>query len=206
MSLVIDGDARSFRAAAYGRPSERKIDFLRQQFDDPSRAMIFADQNFAQRSRQIFESNFNDEAMAIRENVRRHLSGVWETDTIRYLSTLEAFQNAKPTMQRWIMANPFVRNMYKQGRVAGYGDAYLDHVKQGVGRDHYDFQLATSGMASFDDEHGWQATTFFPELLDGDEEPTFLEKVDIFKTWCEVEHALQSGTRDPTSPENNQWG
>ncbi len=206
MPLILDGDSRSFRAAAYGRPSERKISFLRQQFEDPSRALRFADQSFFERSRQIFEDNFSASALAKIEAVRRNLSGVWDLDEIQYLDSVEKLQNARPVMQRWIMANPFIRGLYKQGRVVGYGESYLDHAKQGVGADHYDYRLVMSGMAEYNDEDGWTATTYFDELLDEDEEPTFNEKIDIFRTWCEAEYALHTGKRDITSPEDNEWG
>lgn len=206
MPLILDGDARTFRAAAYGLPSERKISFLRQQFEDPTRAMLAADQSFFERSKAIFEDNFSAQAMARIEAVRRNLSGVWETDEIQYLSDVDQLQQARPTMQRWIMANPFIRNLHKQGRVAGYGESYLNHVKQGVGADHYDWRLVMSGVAEFNEEDGWVATTYFDELLEDDQEPTFSQKIDIFRTWCEAEYALLNGQRDITSPENSEWG
>lgn len=206
MPLILDGDARTFRAAAYGMPSERKINFLRQQFEDPSRAMLAADQTFFERSRSIFEENFSAQALARIEAVRRNLGGVWDLDEVQILDTVEKLQQARPHMQRWVMANPFIRKLYKEGRVAGYGDAYLNHASQGVGADHYDWRRVMSGVATFNDEDGWSATTYMDELLDGDEELTFQNKLDIFTTWCEAEFSLLTGKRDVTSPENSEWG
>lgn len=206
MALLIDGDAMSFRAAAYGRPNVATVNFLQQQFQDPSRAMVFANTSFMDRSRTMFEDNYGDAAMARLEAVRRNLRKAWDDDDIRPLLTVEAMQSAKPQMQRWIMANPFVRKLYKQGRVAGYGESYLDHKKQGVGEDHYDYRIAMSGFATFNDEDGWSATTYGDELLEGDVRPTFMEQIDIFQTWCEAEYHLLSGKRDITSPEDSEWG
>ncbi len=206
MALLIDGDAMSFRAAAYGRPRESTINFLQQQFDDPSRAMVFANTSFLERSREIFDANYGEEAIARLEAVRRSIRRVWDQDDIRPLFGLEDIQNARPRMQRWVMANPFLRNLYKEGRIEGYGDAYIDHKKQGVGKDHYDYRLATSGFATFNDEDGWVATTYGDELLEGDERPTFAEQIDIFETWCNSTTLLMNQTRDVTSPGNNEWG
>jgi len=206
MAILIDGDAMSFRAAAYGRPQQATINFLQQQFDNPTRALNFANQAFVDRARNVFEENYGEAAMARLEAVRRSLRKTWDTDEIRPLYTVEEMQHAKPTMQRWIMANPFVRKLYKEGRVAGYGDSYIDHKKQGIGADHYDYRIATSGFATFDDENGWKATTYGDELLEGDVRPTFLEQIDIFETWCQAEGHLLHGKRDITSPEDSEWG
>lgn len=206
MALLIDGDAMSFRAAAYGRPQQATVQFLQQQFHDPSRAMLFANNSFMERSRAMFEENYGDAAMARLEAVRRSLRRTWDDDDIRPLNSVEELQNAKPVMQRWIMANPFIRKLYKEGRVVGYGDSYVDHKKQGVGEDHYDYRIAMSGLATFNDEDGWTATTYGDELLAGDVRPTFVEQTDIFATWCEAKGLLMSGKRDITSPEDNEWG
>jgi hypothetical protein len=206
MALLIDGDAMSFRAAAYGRPNEATVSFLQQQFNDPSRALNLANVNFLERSRGIFEENYGEAAMARLEAVRRNLQRTWDDDDIRPLHSIEELQAAKPRMQRWVMANPFVRNLFKQGRVFGYGDSYLDHKRQGVAADHYDYRLATNGFATFNDEDGWAATTYMEDLLPGDERPTFNEQIDIFDTWCHTEHHLLVGRRDVTSQEDSEWG
>lgn len=206
MAVLIDGDATSFSAALYGRPREETVRFLQQQFDDPSRAMNFASNTFLDRSRKVFEVNFSDEAMAKYEAVGRTLRKMWDLDEIRELNTVEEFQNAKPRMQRFVMANPFVRGLFKQGRVKGYGESYVDHKKQGVGDDHYDWRLARSGFATFNDEDGWVATTYGDELLEGDVRPTFLEQIDIDRSWIAAEANLLFGKRDITSVENDEWG
>lgn len=206
MALLIDGDAMTFRAAAYNRPHANTLNFLQQQFDDPSRALNLANQSFMERSRTIFEENYGEVAMARMEAVRRNLRGTWDLDVIQPLVTIEALQSARPAMQRWVMANPFLRRLYKEGRISGYGESYLDHKKQGIGPDHYDYCLATNGMATYNDEDDWLATTYGIELLEGDTEPTFEEKIDISKTWAAAEFHLLFGTRDVTSPENNPWG
>jgi hypothetical protein len=206
MAILIDGNAMSFRAAAYGRPQPATINFLQQQFNDPSRALMFANSSFLERAQNVFEENYGDAAMARLEAVRRNLRKSWDLDEIRPLRTVEEMQNAKPVMQRWLMANPFIRTQFKQGRVAGFGDSYINHKKQGVGEDHYDYRLATSGFATFDDENGWKATTYGDELLEGDTRPSFLEQIDIFDSWCHAEGHLLHGKRDVTSPEDSEWG
>lgn len=206
MAVLIDGDATSFSAALYGRPREETVRFLQQQFDDPSRALNYASNSFIERSRKVFDFNFSDEMMAKYDAVKRSLRRVWDVDVITDLSTVEDFQNAKPRMQRFVMANPFIRQKFKEGRLAGYGESYVDHKKQGVGADHYDYQLARSGFATFNDEDGWVATTWATELLPGDERPGFSEQVDIDRSWVAAEAHLLFGTRDITDVENGPWG
>ena len=206
MAVLIDGDAMTFRAAAYGRPSEEKIQFLNQQFTDPSRFLNIANQRYVERARTLFEDSYGDEAMARYDSVRRNLQRAWDLDDIRPLTTIEQQQAAKPRMQRWVMANPYLRGLYKQGRIAGYGDSYLDHKRQGIGPEHYDYRVAMSGFATYNDDDGWTATTYMEELLPGDETPSFGEQIDIFDTWCQAEHFLQVGRRDVTSPEDSEWG
>ncbi|QVD49136.1 hypothetical protein LUCX_66 [Xanthomonas phage vB_XciM_LucasX] len=206
MPIVIDGDARTFRAAAYGRPHEGTVRFLQRQFEDPSLALRVADTSFLDRARAMFDDNYGDEAMARIEAVRNRLRRSWNPNTIFRLETVEEFQQANPLMQRWVMAQPFVRQQFKRGAVSGYLGSYVDLDAKFSGKDHYDWRRAMSGMAVYDDENGWLATTYGDEELEGDEPLSFEDKLHIQDTWEMAEYYLMSGKRDITSPADDPWG
>lgn len=206
MSGIIDGGRIAFRAMAFGRPSQQKIEFLQRQFEDPSRAMLYADRSFFDRSRQLFENNFSDEVMWEYDRVLESHKRTWDEDDMRPLRTLEDFQFAKPGMQRWMMANPRLRQLQRQGRISGWAGSYFDHSPKVEARKHHDWRLIMSGMEQQDENGETVFITYMDEALPGDEQLHFSDKKIIRSNWEELEHLLDTQRKDPTDTEGSDWG
>lgn len=89
-------------------------------------------------------------------------------DEIQYISKIAEFQHA-PTMQRWIMAEPTVRQMYFDQKLDGYSDTYSTTDKT-VGMMHLDYQKVIDGVYR-EDENGDISITEFYNLYEEHERP-----------------------------------
>lgn len=206
MSGIIDGGRLAFRAMAFGRPSQQKIEFLQRQFDDPSRALNFANRSFFERSRQLFENNFSEDVMYQYDRVLESHNRTWDEDSIRPLRTLEDFQFAKPQMQRWMMANPRLRQLQRQGRIGGWAGSYFDHSPKIDPRKHHDYRKVMSGLEQEDENGETVFITYMDEELPGDSPLYFTDKKIIRSAWEEMEHLLDTQRKDPTDTEGSDWG
>lgn len=192
-----------------GKPQQSTLAY----FDNQYQNMLSAAQNVGdaalQQIYQIAQQTYNyvmdTRPWEMAEALMRQTTHMFDPNAIRTLAGLAALQTAKPTMQRWIMAMPEVREMYHNNQVDGYSATYEDAQPGKVGIDHYDWRRATNGMVEFVPEaEDWSSTTFVEELIGNDRELSFGEKVDIKVTWAECLHQMQTQQYDPTSVWNNK--
>lgn len=138
----------------------------------------------------------SDAAMVLR-NLRSKKEDSWSFD-IAPLTNLEGLQTANPYMQRWVMAQPELRQRYLYQEVEGYGKSYKNHHGDAVGERHLDYRLVMDGVVTHDEsQFGYK--TYYNNLAEGDRELTVFEKVDILRTWNAVQEYLDAGEDDPTS-------
>jgi hypothetical protein len=132
--------------------------------------------------------------------ISRRIGWIYEKDCIRPLSTLKEFQAAQPIMQRWIMANPAVREYHIRQECDGYNKTYVDIDPGKIGEDHYDYRRVMNGVLQTDDDAKPFYTIFIAdELLAGDRELDIGEKADILSGWRYVQAIIAEGVDDPTS-------
>lgn len=207
MAHIHEGGSAMFDALVYARPHENTLQFLQhhnQQFfsnlNDAGRQFVDAARAFYDQMGLAYGA---DQLRAL----GRTVAGMWQTDEIRVLRTLEEFQNAPPVMRRWIMAEPTVRALYHQQRVDGYTNHYVDYFTQDVGEDHYDYRMAMNGVVVEDEEgNGWKVRTYYEDLIQGDQKLSMIERSDIQTTWEHLRDFIAMTKDDPTSPEGNERG
>lgn len=110
------------------------------------------------------------------------------------LSVMRAMQT---TMQRYMMANPVIRNLYHKQRCDGYSGSYIDTDYGVSGENHEDYRMINNGIVRENDD-GWQYTNYF-DILDenGNEKLTASEKFKILSVW-DVANAFIKAGEDPT--------
>lgn len=145
----------------------------------------------------------SDAIQALR-NMTVKAENAWQNNTVAYLNSVEQVQCAGPVMQRWVMTQPEVRQMYLNGEVSGYGDSYENFHGNGIGAQHYDWRQVMSGIATVTDDTF--SYTTYAEDTHNENELSVFEKVDILRTWQVVQGALSAGEQDPTSPEGLMLG
>jgi hypothetical protein len=204
MVQVSYGDSAEFNALAFGPKHPGTLAFLENQVSSFSQTLTDAGRSFFSNARDVFEQFNGEEAMRLARAAVRKANSLFQRDQIRSIWELGELQQAPLTMQRWIMANPEVRQMYQDQRCDGYVDTYIDVHPGTIGSTHYDYRRAVNGMVMDDDEDDWVCRFYPDELLEGDKELSLDEKIDIQTTWDIVAALMKAGGEDPTSPFANK--
>lgn len=136
-------------------------------------------------------------------NITSKQESVWNTNNIHQCFTIEQLQTANPVQQRYIMAEPRLRDMYLNNSVEGYGDSYTNHQGDAIGVKQYDYRRVTDGIVLEQPDETFEVNVFHEIIPDGDKELTLHQKVDILRNWNLVNVALDEAEMDPTSQFGN---
>ena len=130
--------------------------------------------------------NDSDIVRSAKAAVRR-ATGFFHPNSIHPLEELEDLRNAQPTMQRYIMAEPGLRQLYQDNKIDGYADDYVDLHPDKIGTNHYDYRRATQSVIMNHPEFDTVTRNFYEDLEEGDRELSIQEKGHIMTTWEIVE-------------------
>lgn len=182
MINVIHGGGNAFAALAYPEINPINFNYIEQQFSNFGQTLNEVGRAFFEGGKAIFEKIHNNDAVRAAKAAINAAKGAFKPNVIINLDTLEEIQQAKPVMQRWIMANPYVREIYHNQQCCGYDGSYVDMYPNDIGEAHYDYRRVMNGMVVEDDE-GWYVTEYVEDLVEGDRHLQFDEQCDILKTW-----------------------
>lgn len=200
MAQVVEGGSHMFDALAYGQtlhPGTQQ--FLQNQIERPTDTLTDAGRSFLSGVQSLYDRLSGSTAMRIARAAKRAVGSIWQSDEIRRLADIGEMQHAPLVMQRYILAQPYVRKLYQEQRIEGYSGSYRDPFPEDRGEDHYDYRRVMNGVVVEDEDGGWQATTYFDELLPDDYDLSLEEQVDILDTWANVVAMIRKGGEDPTS-------
>lgn len=153
----------------------------------------------------MYQNIMTSRPWELAEGIYNQAMHLMDPNWVKALTTVKDLQAARPVMQRWIMANPEVRNMWFENKVEGYHESYVDAQPGLAGAAHYDYRRAINHMLQADEEaQTWQATTYHEALVEGDRELSHYEKKDISITWDALLHNIRTQVYDPTSIFNSR--
>jgi hypothetical protein len=199
---VIYGNDSAFDHLAFGQQDAGLRTYLANQWDNASSQLSNCVNVFMDKAREAYEYSISSDALRMARAVTRKIQHGFGSDNIRPLTDVGEIQQAMPTMQRWIMANPMVREEYRWGRCDGYSESYSPSDPNSVGEDHIDYRRVVDGIFLEDEDGELVANCYFDELPEGETELLMEEQVDILTTWQAVEAAMKAKRDDPTSPWN----
>ncbi len=159
-------------------------------------------QNWFNKARTFYQTISESDAVQALRNLTAKADTSWMGNNIHFCNSIEQIQTANPIMQRYIMAEPRLRQMYLNQEVEGYAGSYENYHGSAFGVQHYDYRRVTDGMVMVNEE-GFEWNDFYEELPDNDRELSMFEKADIIRTWNLVNVALDAHEMDPTSPIGN---
>lgn len=198
---VISGGNEGFNAMLYGEQSIDNRAFFQSQIERLPSLGIIADvgQRFAEMARETYERFNGSRAMHLARAATRQITALFQPEAVRSLFDIADFQTASLTMQRWIMANPVIRQAYHDQLCDGYSDTYVDMDPGKVGEAHYDYRRVMDSVVQFDAKDNFVVKQYLDPLRKGDQELRPSQKVDILSTWhiAELFHAKQE--KDLTS-------
>ena len=176
--------------------------FIQQQLSNFSNTLTETGKRFMETTKAIYEKINDSNAIRMAKAAIRTAKGILHPNTIVHLDNLEYIRTAQPVMQRFIMAEPTIRQYYHEQKCDGYADTYVDIHPNKIGDDHYDYRRVMGGIIQDSvDENGdyeWVSKNYLDEITEGDRELSFDEKVDILKTWDIMKMFMEAG-EDPTN-------
>lgn len=201
---VVYGGGDAFNAMVYGEQSPANLTYFQQEVQNISNlgnALTDIGRAFYNNASELYERFNGSAAMRLAKAASRAAVGLFTPDRIAYIQDIGGLQQAQYTMQRWIMANPVVRDLYQQQKCDGYSESYVDVHSGKLGEKHYDYRRVMNGVVVIE-EDSWHSKTYCEELLDGDRDLMPEEQVEILSTWSILEGFIAAGNEDPTSPFN----
>lgn len=154
------------------------------------------------KARTFYQTITESDAVQALRNLTAKADQSWMGNNIHFCNSLEQIQTANPVMQRYIMAEPRLRDMYLNDSIEGYAGSYENFHGNAIGVNHYDYRRVTDGILMVSDT-SMEWNDFYENIPDNDKELSLFEKVDIIRTWNLVNVALDAHEMDPTSPIGN---
>lgn len=121
--------------------------------------------------------------------------GIVHQDFIAPLYMPDQFRMANLTMQRWIMAEPTVRQSFVDGHICGYEHTYLDYEPGMVGKDHSDWRHVMNGVI-----HDDQVCVYVDNYSGDKPKLSMGEVTDILSSWANAKLLMDLGVNDITDP------
>lgn len=198
---IITGGVDGFSAVLYGERNQQDLEYFRNQLSNVAALQVIgsAGQSFIDAAHANYERFNSAQALQLARVANSQVKALFQPEIVKSIMDIVDFQTASLTMQRWIMANPVVRQMYQDQRCYGYTETYVDHDPGKKGEDHYDYRRVMSGVVVETDD-GWYVNHYIDDLKDGDRELSDHNKVDILSTWKVVEMFMKDNDQDPTNP------
>lgn len=114
---------------------------------------------------------------------------------------LQQLKQANPVMQRWIMAHPVVKGYYDNQDLDGYSDTYTNFSGKGAGHEDYNYRRVMDGVVQFNEDH-MRIDHYYEDLLPGDEELEWDQRLHILQTWDTMDFILSRSKVDFTSTDD----
>lgn len=196
---IVDGGDLAWGAIAFGEQNPINLSYFKNQFNSLTTGLNDYARNFYSEVGNIVDKFTNSEAVRSVRNALKSAASLFDNDIIKPLYEMDEFQTATVKMQRWIMANPVVRQSFIDQKCDGFSDSYVDLYPEKIKDTHYDYRRVMNGVAQFDEEDNEHFKFYYEDLVEGDKELSVGEKIDILHTWEIVEMYMKKGAQDPTS-------
>jgi hypothetical protein len=207
INVVHAGDAGAFNAILFPEQSPMVDQYIQNQLNNFSTTLTDIGRQFVETSRALYDKVNDSNAVRLAKAAVRMAKGMFHPNAIIPLETVEDLRAAQPMMQRYIMAEPMLREQFHKQLVDGFADTYADIDPGLIGVHHYDYRRVMNGVVQDTTEvdsednvvHGWVSMNFYEDLRGEDRELDFTEQHSILRTWDVVRMAMAAG-RDPTDP------
>ena len=190
-------------ALLYGETPPSIREYIREKAEQVSEYARERGYEFMAKVKDRWDEYNNSDTMRRMRAIRERTQGAYYSkDIVRELVTLSELQQAPPVMRQYIMADPEIKERYRNQRMAGYGDQYHDPYPSITGKGDYYYRRMDQGMVHVH-ETGYTVRNYYEILQLNDRELDAIEKVAVSRTIDRVKYYLKKGEEDPSSPEGN---
>lgn len=190
-------------ALLYGETSPSVREYIQEKAERVSEYARERGYEFMSKVKERWDYYNNSDTLRRMRAIRERTQGAYYSkDIVRELRTLSEIQQAPPVMINLIMADPEIKERYRNQRMAGYGDRYHDPYPSITGQGDYYYRRMDQGMVHVN-ETGYTVRNYYEVLQLNDREFDAVEKVMAKNTIERVKYYLALGEEDPSSPEGN---
>lgn len=179
----------------FAPPNERDIVYLRDRLIEKS-ADFGA--SLRQRVSSVFEQFNSSGAMYRARHVYRQAKNLFVEDRIYGYGSLEQLQSAQSVMQRYILAQPDLRQLLQQQLIDGYSDSYKERDAGVIGWGHKEYDQVMHGVMESDGDELKFGYSFDLEL-EPEHQLDVLSQQDVLYTWSTIRKILKDTDDDPTN-------
>lgn len=197
-----------FNYLMYPQQDSNTMAYIQNQFQNISQTLTDSGRKFMEESKRLYEKFYDNTVERAARAAVRMARNLVHPNSIQRYDSIEDIQSASPLMQRYIMAEPYIREKFHDQLCSGYAGSYLNVEPGFLNLDHYDWRRINNGLVRTegDDEDGrWVSTTHFEDLIEGDRELSWEDKVDILHT-NELAVLYAKTGIDPTCPFGSKLG
>ena len=184
--------------ALYPEKTQISYDYFKDQVSNFSSALTESGRVFMGKSQELYDRVNSSAAVRAAKAGLVGRDNLFTRDAIVATHTLEAFKASTPLMQRYLMAEPHIRDIYHRQNCDGWADTYIDTEPTQVGVNHYDYRRVTDGIVEVSDT-SWSSTTYYEDTREGDTVIDFGRQVDLLSSWDSMRCLAMLG-HDPTNP------
>lgn len=201
VQVVQAGNVATFDYLLYPEQNFLNQSYLENQLTNFNMQVSDIGRKFLEETKHIYNKINDSSVVRAAKAAIRAVKGVFHPNSITPLVTLDELRSAQSAMQRFIMAEPTVRETFHLQRCNGYSDTYVDYYPDQIGEKHYDYRRVMDGIIKDidgpDNEYDWVATRYFDELVEGDRELCLSDQVAVMRSWDIAKMFLEAG-EDPT--------
>lgn len=116
-----------------------------------------------------------------------------------FINSFRGLQEASMVMQRFIMAEPTIKQLYLDQNLDGYSGSYVNISGNEIGDNDYDYGLVNDGIVQIDEVNDtWRTVEYFTPLIQGDRRLNIMEQDDILHTWRTARQIMETCKYDFT--------
>lgn len=196
--VIYTDDEGTSMAALYGRQTLESQNYMGQAFNNYLEKIGNAGSDIIAGVKNRFADIRSNTAVQHIENLRNRLNSTWELDTIRYLDSIPAIQQAPLSMRRYVMAHPDMIDRYGRGQIEAY-----DGTSKVVGEcelsRYYTNRRVMHGVVQNHEDHV-SYTNYYEPIIDDTDLLNSIQRSLIIRTWDIMDTAKHEGNNaDPTS-------
>ena len=183
-NAIVGGDD-GFNALLYPEQNINNFNYIQRQFEGFNnyiQPISDIGNSFLLETKKLYEQAKNSDSLRLARMAINQVRSLTKPNIITYLNRLEDIQTAGTAMQRWIMANPEINELYNDKRINGYSDTFIDFSEGQVGDNNYNYCRVNDGVINVNEDN-YKYKHYYEELLPDDRELTSYEKCDILDTW-----------------------
>ena len=193
----IHGGEQAFEAMLYKPHDENVLSYINNGIAAAADVLGGVGSQFIDKAVTMY-NQFNNSALINATKAFIYGTGKHMSQDMVYPLYENNIHEANLIMQRYIMANPVVSNMYKKNMCDGWNETFFNQQPEAYGKDRYDYMRVMDGILQHEDDTG---DAYIMHYTTDDDEPDLdtFDKFAILDTWHAAEQLIYQDI-DPTSP------